>query len=499
MKKLFMPIFLIIAVTSAYSVPFQPTKLTLKAPSAIQYKFDGTLLHIPLTVTGKPSFTIFLVYTKDKGNAIGTFRNGYLGWHYVNKLDTCVYLRPDGLHETGSSEIQWDGKDSYGSKVPAGTYTYYLWGFDNKSPKIPAMKTLNVFFEEAQPLQIESTDSRGNPLDNPYIYHCNEVNHIATAPSPLHIYKWKVGSDPETPITDIEWTTTGRVGNINRTGGSIALDPKDHSILYVSEMGPDYATYMTKYWWVPGGNAMQWEFAYHWTTEKVPGWLPMTGVVSDGADLLFMSYMNQMDSTAFSQMLFVDRTTGKKVKTVDMSQWYCDKASLDGGGQMNGGPNDIDFKTGLITTHGNFWCTTLAIDPYRSAGDEIVWVNKNGDYVHDKNFAPDAVHQWMCNDFGPPPWTWTWKTDSFGFNIFPVNNLGISNFGLIGPSGQGIGNFGRFGRSKEPAGGVILPMKVGSAYDGLYMDNLDASEPKDQRGVWYLAYDVLKGVISNVK
>ena len=62
MKKLFLPILLIIAVTSAYGAPFQPTKLVLTAPSTIQYQFDESVLQIPLTVTGKPSFTMFMVY-----------------------------------------------------------------------------------------------------------------------------------------------------------------------------------------------------------------------------------------------------------------------------------------------------------------------------------------------------------------------------------------------------------------------------------------------------
>jgi hypothetical protein len=496
MKKLFLPILLILAVTSAYGAPFQPTKMTLTAPAAVQYQFDGTIVHIPLTVTGQASYTIFSIFTKDKGNDIGTFRNGLLGWHYVNKMDTCVYLRPDGLHQTGSSEITWDGKDTYGTKVPAGTYTYYLWGYDNQSPRIPAMKSMLMSWEEEQALHIEATDVNGVALANPYIYHSNEINYAAIATTPLHTYKWRVGSDPETLVADIEFTTTGQSNNINRTGSSIALDPQDHSMIYVGEMGTDYATYVTKYQWVPGGAAtLQTDWAvdgtYHWTTEKVPGWMPMTGVVSDGADLLFMSYMNQIDSNPFSQMLFLDRIAGDKVKSVELSQWYCDKASLDGGGQMNGGPNDFDFQNGLLTTQGNFWCTTLAIDPYRPNGDEIVWVNKNGDYIHDKNFAPDAVHVWMCNDFGPPPWTYAWKTDTLGFNIFPVNNLGNADFGLIGPSGQGIGYFG----TSKGIGifTCILPMKVGSAYDGIFLDNAP-----DNGGTWWLAYDAMKGVITNV-
>jgi hypothetical protein len=500
MKKLFLPILFIFAVTSVSSAPFQPTKLTLGAPAVVKYLFDKTAVHIPLQVNGHSSQTIFMIYTKDKANAIGTFQNGLLGWHYVNKLDTCVYLRVDGLHETGSSEIMWDGKDTYGAEVPAGTYSYYIWGFDSQSPKIPAMKSLSMGHEEGQPLCVESTDASGNMLNNPFIYACNEMNYAASSTVPLTTYKWRVGADPETAVTDLEWTTSGR-GAINRTGGSIAIDPKDHTMIYVGEMGDDYSTYITKYKWVPGGAAelqTTWgnDGTYFWTNEKVHGWLPMTGVAGDGADLLFMSYMNQIDSNAFSQLLIVNREDGLKVKTVDMSAWYCSKADLDGGGQMNSGPTDLDFKNGLVTTQGNYWCTTLAIDPYRAAGEEIAWVNRNGDYVHDKNFLVDAAHKWMCNEFGPPPWTYTWKTDAMSFSAFPVNNLGTANFGLIGPSGQGVGYFGT---SSGTGYGAVLPVKVGSAYDGLYLDNGNVTGHTEVPipGIWYVGYDTISGIITN--
>jgi hypothetical protein len=500
MKMIMLSITIFLTASISYSVPFQPEKMTLSAPIQLLYYTKFGVFHIPLKVTGKPAFTIFALYTKDRGNQIGSFQNGNLGWHYVNKVDTCVYLQHDGLHDVGTSEILWDVYADNGYKLSIGDYTYYILGFDNQSQKIPAKRNLVMGWGEAQPLHIESTDVNGNPISNPVIYHCNEMNPAASAITPLHIYKWKVGSDPDTPLNEIEWTTTGRYDTINRTGGSIALDPLDHSMLYVGEMGKDYATYVTKYKWVPGGPAelqTDWgvDGTYHWTTEKVPGGLPMTGVVSDGADLLFMSFTNQIDSNPFSQMLFVNREDGSKIKTVDMSEWYSSKTDLDNGGQMNGGPTDFDFwwQSGILASAGNSGCTALAIDPYRPTGDEIVWVNKNGDYEHDKNFAPDAVHKWMCNDSGVSPYMFTWKTDDLGFSFFPVNGLGSANFGIIGPSGQGIGNFGTF--AGIGSFGAVLPLHVGSAYDGLYMDNPEAYSDDDKAGVWYIGYDAIKGLL----
>jgi flagellar hook assembly protein FlgD len=495
MKKLLLPILLMLAVTSAYSAPFVPTTIQISSPPSIQYNFDGSALSIPVTVTGKSASTLFLVYTRDKGEAIGTFRNGHLGWHYVNKMDTCVYMTQLGLLNTGSNSITWNGKDTYGAQLPKDSYTYYLWGYDDQTIPITASTQLKMssWGEESNFLLIEDTDASGVKLSNPNIYISLMQNHAASTTVPMVTYKWRLGSDVDIATADIEFTTTGR-GDINRTGGSIALDPQDHSMMYTGEMGPDYATYVTKYQWVPGGAALlqtDWgiDGTYHWTTEKVPGWMPMTGVIGDGADLLFMSYMNQIDSNPFSQMLFLDRIAGDKIKTVELSQWYCSSADLAGGGQMNGGPNDFDFANGILTTHGNFWCTALAIDPYRAAGDEIVWVNKNGDYIHDKNHLPDSPHVWMCNDFGPPPWTYTWKTDPLGFNIFPVNNVGTANFGLIGPSGQGLYYLPKAGGGAEHSG-HNLSVLVGSAYDGIY------SKIAADGGIGYVPYDAIRGTIS---
>ena len=80
---------------------------------------------------GTPASVIFLVYTKDAGSKIGKVTNGYLGWHYVNSIDTCVYFSSPTALDKGSNTITWNGKDKDGQAVPVGTYSYYLWGYDN--------------------------------------------------------------------------------------------------------------------------------------------------------------------------------------------------------------------------------------------------------------------------------------------------------------------------------------------------------------------------------
>jgi hypothetical protein len=64
----------------------------LSVDPIIQYDFDGSSLSIPVHVSGTNAGVIFLVYTKGKANEIGFVKNGYLGWHSVNKVDTCIYF-----------------------------------------------------------------------------------------------------------------------------------------------------------------------------------------------------------------------------------------------------------------------------------------------------------------------------------------------------------------------------------------------------------------------
>ena len=85
---------LMLPALSPYAAPFSPTLLRLYAPSSILYTFDGKSLSIPLTVSGTPASAFFLVFTKGKATSIKKIMNGYLGWHYVNKIDTCLYVSP---------------------------------------------------------------------------------------------------------------------------------------------------------------------------------------------------------------------------------------------------------------------------------------------------------------------------------------------------------------------------------------------------------------------
>ena len=120
MKKLTVTfLVLLLAPSLVVAADFAPTKLELTMPEVINYDFDGSTLEIPVTVTGTPARTWVFVFTKGKGDVIGEVQNGYLGWHYVNGIDTCVFMSASSDFEPGDNTITWAGVDSDGGAVPA--------------------------------------------------------------------------------------------------------------------------------------------------------------------------------------------------------------------------------------------------------------------------------------------------------------------------------------------------------------------------------------------
>lgn len=143
MKKTAIVIVTLLLVAPAvFAAVFSPTPLKLTAPATVNYKFDASVLSIPVSASGAPSSAIFCVYTKDQDQKIAKVRNGFLGWHYVNKIDTSIYVSGVKSLNVGSNTLTWDGKDENGNAVAPGTYTYYIWAYDSVSPRIRMCKVM---------------------------------------------------------------------------------------------------------------------------------------------------------------------------------------------------------------------------------------------------------------------------------------------------------------------------------------------------------------------
>jgi hypothetical protein len=142
-KVLIIAAMTLFVVSQAFAADFSPTKMDISAPEFVQYNFDGSNLSIPVKITGTPANVIFMVFTKDMASSISATRNGYLGWHYVNSIDTCVYSSNAQNYDIGSATISWNGKNDDGNAVAKGDYTYYIWGYDNVNFKIPITKSIS--------------------------------------------------------------------------------------------------------------------------------------------------------------------------------------------------------------------------------------------------------------------------------------------------------------------------------------------------------------------
>ena len=500
-KVIFLLTLLSLLATPVLATTFSPTLLKLSAASQIQYNFDGSTLNIPLTISGSPATVIFSVFTKDKASQVGVVQNGFLGWHFVNQIDTSIFISDAVVMSTGSNTFKWEGKDENGIKVSPGDYTFYFWAFDSVTPRQLVCKTVAVGGGNSARDMIVSLDDQGKPLAQPWtVSGGHDTGGSEGSPTTKIHYKWVIGTDPLN--SDLVETTSALAWADN---AYIAFLPTDHSIWFKGTQTPGGQMQVTKYKWVPNG-ASQAQLAWGDNGSfsfSLPGksaeFHSCVSVVDNGSHL-FMPNNNFFNTTdGISELVYCNIDDGTEAKRVDLSKWWVSKDNADRGGQLNGGPTCI-LNAGNNLLHMSYHgtCVQQVIDPYREGDiDEItLFVNKNGDYFMDRNFATDSERPWVCNDYNAPGISTYNTTDSNGFSAMPVHALGAVSFGLMAPDGTGIGYFSFAGELYGPKWTDVF-VDTGCPYDGLYSDNPSAPVTEDQVGWWYVAHDSIKGVLSN--
>ncbi len=484
MKRPFIfAIALLVITSSALAIPFSPAQLKLIAPPVVEYMFDGTTAQIPVTVSGTPAGVFFLVFTEGQASSIQNVRNGYLGWHYVNNIDTCVYASTPFEFTQGNHTINWEGKNQDGVTVPAGSYTYYLWGWDNIGTKKP-VTTQNIY-----PMRggyIEERDADGMPLAQPI--YMRSLN------------KWVLGGDPEDPSL-LETTRVVLPENYGLRE-RIAFQPGDYSNFY-AQIHNTESGYLGiwKYQWVPGGESV---LDTSWGDDGVL--LPVqalgtytnnwfSGVVTDRQYLYATICRREEPIVNF----YVANFDGELVKTIDMSEWWVNQQELNAGGQLTGGPNDIMVRNQYVFLNAHTSCLESMVNPSAGLDDEEafwVWHNGNGDFVGDHNFEPNAQRPWVCFDYNVAPYTYTITSDSNYFTMTPSYDMGAVSFALYAPDGTGLGYHAYSGETSDIKWGNFI-CDNGSAYDGIYTDNNSTGGEGAKTGVWYVGHDSIKGTITN--
>jgi len=495
MKKfLVLTAALCLVASTAFAVPFAPVPLELSAQASIMYAFDGSTVTIPVTVKGAPSSTLFTVFTKDKAASMPNVVNGFLGWHQVNKIDTCIYLSGMVQMDKGSNSIQWNGKNNDGKSVAAGTYTYYIWGFDNMTTRIQMSKSFKL--DPWNFRTIVTHDVAGNPLSNPIIYKGDGAGN-ATAGEKVHTnYKWTIGNDP-LDATLLETCTALQT----TSKGGLAFDPKDASKFFLADQ-IEGGIQVKKWNWVPNGAATPesgWgdNGRYFYSTEHgYNGWWG-PGVVCDGKDYLWAVNADAFSkNTTISELIYIDVNDGSELSRFDLAPWWVDIQDGEAGGQTTGGPSEVYLRNGKLYLGSHSSCINQCMDPYYTdEADAILWTNGNGDIIGDHNSEPDAKLPWVCNDYVPGAYKYDFVADANGFSMFPCFNMGATSFGLYIPDGTAVNYMALAGETAAQKYGVEV-VDYGSSYDGIY--TTDNSANKIDNTTFYVGHDSIKGVISNV-
>jgi len=465
--------------SSAMALDFAPTLLKFSAPDHVNYDFDGSTLAIPLTVTGTPATVVFCVFTKDQGDKIGELENGENNWHYVNKIDTCMYVSSPTLMDVGDHTIQWDGKDSDGGMIPAGEYTYYVWGFDTVSPKKKAAQHIAYSWNERG--HIMAKDENGMILNQPVIY----TNTLETDGGKAEIdrlnYKWAIGGDPE----DATLVETTMVKAINY-GTAIALDPKDHTMFFDQSNYNEGISWIRKHKWVPNGEAVPqtaWgeDGKLAIDVSHIAGYGYGAGLVTDGNETLFACDVDIYSVSINNNLIYIDIDTGSIVRETDLNYtWLYDWR----GEWANEGPCDFSYVDGRLYMSCFFSYIYSCADPTREDGDIMLWVNGNGDGQGDNFWEKDEAF----------PFNYRGQMDGNWFGANPSYDLGAVSFDLVAPDGTGLGFFSFAGESANVKHGVNF-LDSDTAYDGIYTDNTSSEE--DAAGWFFVGHDSIKGIISS--
>ncbi|MBN1290451.1 MAG: T9SS type A sorting domain-containing protein [Candidatus Latescibacteria bacterium] len=495
---IFVCIFLV-AVSVSFAAEFSPTKLKLNAQPMIEYQFNGTELSIPVTVSGTPANLLFAVFTKDQAESIGPIRNGYLGWHFVNKIDTCMYISDMTTVGVGSNTVVWNGKDSDGMTIPKGEYTYYMWAYDNVSAKKPVTRQVPFPYSKTW-ATLQKYDDNGNPLNKPVIYRFTALPSGYDERGDCIHAKWIIGGDPD----DATLVETSSI-SVFRSYTQMALDPNDHTMWYYNCQRPSAVAEVGKYKWVPNGESelqVDWGVDGYFTYQ-----LPqredeyMNSVAVEGDQILTLNNEFKSGLSLESELLYVDIADGTETARVDMSKWWIRVDDAEAGAQASGGPHKIiNGPDGTVALSSHTTCLDQVIAPlrYGEIGDDIdtitLWVNGNGDYTGDHNFEEDADKPWVCFDFNVGPYKYISAPDANGFTMFPCYDMGAVSFGLYAPDGTGVSYHAFAGETAGVKYGEFM-VDIGSSYDGIYTDNNSAEA--DKVGWWYIAHDSIKGVITD--
>ena len=260
----------------AYGQGWNPTPMVIDVPASVQYKFDGSNIDIPFSLSGKPAMIWLVVNTQltDTQKPVAV-TNGFKGWHFVNGIDTTVYVSTGRTFSVGTSlTFPWDGHGSEKAMdttvdsgiVPPGTYSYYMIGYDNVSSR----EVANNFIQIGHHSQVMKNrfypydDKTGALLDRPLLMGTQNSSAADRFNDRAGIaYKFTLGDDPydqsKIETTFMSGFAKGDIvpdKTISR--GNLIFQPNDYNTMYTClAKGWELIATIQKWTYVPRGEAIQ--------------------------------------------------------------------------------------------------------------------------------------------------------------------------------------------------------------------------------------------------
>ena len=526
------------------SADFNPTVMKIEGNPSLEYWFMGRDLDIPFTLSGTSALIWLIINTKDAGSQINNVRTGYLGWHYVNKIDTTIYISQVYKKEPGENVIVWDGYDENGNEVSDGQYNYYLWGYDSKSSRQFASSFVMPGFNwESQFTSIVEKGPDGLPLANPILFGSQAWWLRQADPSASDYswkahgttFKWFLGSDPE-DVTQLQTTRCPGYDDAAKdySYGGPVLNPKNYNEFYHCsvEINNKIET-MLKWTFVPNGEAVKDESWGGWNNVALEDhgmaagrWSQKPSCYTDGNYIYQVSPGLHQKTEEWNKLRVYSFDDGSVVIDKMIHDWYMpdDKNPY---GYINGAFNKMASRTpnqwlllGQLSCMHQMINTSRLISDQDDDTDMVMWRNSNGDYFLDNAYSPMSEPAWYCLEIDDS-WHRRGQTDSVsidsnGFNIFGLSYNGLMSFAVSTQDGSAVDYMSLrddwIGDAPYKNGGYIL-CDSGSAFDGLYtcgaLDGYGEWQLSDKddfvgnddlywvnRGqTYYVAFDSFHGII----
>ena len=535
-KVLLLSLSLMLICTVAIALNFAPTVMTISGLPAVQYDFDGSEATFPVTVTGTPAAVWLVINTKGQAESINAVRNGYLGWHFVNNIDTTIFISAKFAKNPGTSSITWDGKDENGNSAVAGEYNYYLWAYDDKTARQTACTFIQVGFDwESQCTTLYERGADGQPLANPFLFgstlwYTSVQPLVDGVSNPLYTWKahgtmkkWALGGDP----TDSNLLQTTRMmifddAVTDFTYGGGVLDPTNYNFYYVINRNfTQKVSTINKWEFVPGGAAVMDQEWGDWDNVTLEDhgvgngiWAQQPSLFTDNNFIYQVSPGLHQKIEEWNKLRVYD-WDGNVVMDKMMHEWYMPDdpnphAYINGAfhHMYSRTPNNWMLLSHTSCMHEMIDTTRLVLDPDDET-DMIMFQNSNGDYFMDSAYAQGIEPAWYC--LADTKET-SMRRDSVaidknGFNVIGVSYLGLMSFGVSTQDGTSMGmmQFADDAVSDDvnlKGGGLLLDN--GGAFDGLYYcspllaDGTGGWAGATSQQTWYVASDSFKGILSQI-